>query len=58
MQTLVYKPSELIDVLKLSRSMIYQLLRSGQLASIRVGKCIRVTSSQLEAFLKQQESAA
>ena len=35
---LIYKPEELMPLLRLSRNTIYELLRSGKIRSVKVGK--------------------
>lgn len=37
----------------LSRSRVYELIRSGELPSIKIGRSRRVLRASLEAFLKQ-----
>jgi excisionase family DNA binding protein len=55
MDKLLLKPTEVAEVLRIGRSLVYGMLASGQLPSIRVGRCIRVPSASLEDWLKAQE---
>ena len=56
-EQLLYKPHEAADSLRLGRSKIYQLLASGDLKHIRVGRAIRVPASALREFVEHQEQA-
>lgn len=49
------KPTEVADLLRIGRSLVYGMLASGELPSIRVGRCIRIPSESLEQWLKDQE---
>ncbi|MFD7321071.1 helix-turn-helix domain-containing protein [Streptomyces sp. NPDC059875] len=50
---------EVMAALKLSRSKVYDLVRSRQLKSIKVGRCRRVPTESLRAFIQTQlEEAA
>lgn len=49
---MAYTVSEAGQLLSLSRAQIYRLIDLGELASIKVGRSRRVTSKQLEEFLR------
>ncbi|WP_275124618.1 helix-turn-helix domain-containing protein [Streptomyces sp. ICBB 8177] len=51
---------EVMTALRLSRSKVYDLIRSRQLASFTVGRARRVTPDSLRAFIQGQieENAA
>ncbi len=49
------KPTEVAELLRIGRSLVYGMLASGELPSIRVGRCIRITSESLEQWIKAQE---
>ena len=51
---------EVMAALRLSRSKVYDLIRSRQLASFTVGRARRVSPDSLRAFINQQieENAA
>lgn len=49
---LVMTPIEAAHILGIGRNSIYNLLRSGQLKSIRVGKLIKITRAALEEYLQ------
>ena len=56
MERMLLKPTEVAEVLRIGRSLVYSMLATGQLPSIRVGRCIRVPSESLETWLKAQET--
>ena len=47
--------SEIAQVLRISRGTAYEMVRSGQLSSIRVGRRILVPRARLEALLTARE---
>ncbi len=57
MDKLLLKPTEVADVLRIGRSLVYGLLATGELPSIRVGRCIRVPAASLERWLATKEKA-
>ena len=48
---LTYSPDELRAALGIGRGTVYDLLRSGQLRSVRVGRRIIVPSAEVDRFL-------
>lgn len=55
MEKLLLKPTEVAGILRIGRSLVYGMLASGELPSIRVGRCIRIPSESLQRWLKAQE---
>ncbi|MGP4083309.1 helix-turn-helix domain-containing protein [Streptomyces sp. KR55] len=51
---------EVMKALRLSRSKVYDLIRSRQLASFTVGRACRISPDSLRAFIQEQieENAA
>lgn len=43
-------------ILNISRSQVYELIKKGQLSSVRIGRSRRVTQDQLVAFINNLES--
>ena len=43
--------AEVAEVLRVSNMTVYRLIKSGELAALRVGKNYRIRESELEAFL-------
>ena len=43
--------TEVAEVLRVSNMTVYRLIKSGELAALRVGKNYRIRESELEAFL-------
>ncbi len=47
----IYKPEEVAQILGLGRNTIYELLRCGQLRSVKVGRRYLVTQDAINNFL-------
>lgn len=56
METMLLKPAEVASLLRIGRSLVYEMLASGELPSIRLGRCIRVPRESLQQWLKDRES--
>ena len=54
----VLKIPEVVERLRLSRSKIYELMQTGELPSLKVGRSRRVLASDVEAFLRRCRVAA
>jgi excisionase family DNA binding protein len=52
-ERLLYRISEAADILGVSRSTLYRLIASGDLAAIRVGTAPRIPAKVLERFVDQ-----
>ena len=50
-ERLLYRISEAADILGVSRSTLYRLIASGELAAIRVGTAPRIPAKVLERFV-------
>ncbi len=44
---------EVQDVLNVGRSFAYKLVNTGKIKSVRVGKCLRVRSSDLAEYIEE-----
>jgi excisionase family DNA binding protein len=55
MDKLLLKPTEVAEMLRIGRSLVYTMLATGELPSIRVGHCIRVPKISLEKWINDQE---
>jgi excisionase family DNA binding protein len=51
MDKLLLTPVEAAERLGISRTKVYELMASGQLASVKIGKCRRVPATALTAFV-------
>lgn len=60
MEKLCYTPTEAAALLGVGRTKVYELMASGQLASIRIGRARRIPATALRTFVEmcQQEVAA
>lgn len=45
------RPEEAAQVLRISRSLIYQLLRTGEIPVVRIGRACRIRPQDIEVFI-------
>ena len=57
MEQIAVKPLEAAAAIGIGRTQVYNLIRSGQLPSVRVGKSIRVPVESLRNWLLENEKA-
>ncbi len=50
---LVLKVEELMLILSIGRNTAYELVRSGQISSIRIGRIYRIPRASLEEYLQK-----
>jgi excisionase family DNA binding protein len=50
-----YTPEEVAELLRVKRKHVLDLLRSGRLKGVKVGKFWRIRKTDLQAFLKEPE---
>lgn len=50
-ERLMYPPAEAGEKLGVGRSTVYELIASGELESVKVGRCRRIPADALEAFV-------
>ena len=50
---LAYKVEELIPILRIGRNTAYELVRSGQIRSVRIGRTYRIPREALEEYLRK-----
>lgn len=53
MDRLLYTPEEVAHTLHVSRRKIYTLIRTGEIDSVKIGKCRRITRVALENFIER-----
>jgi len=53
MVTRLLKGNQVAELLNVSRSQAYRMMRKGEIPTIRFGKSIRVNPEDLETFLEQ-----
>ena len=58
MDKLLYRLSELVEVLGLSRARVYELLREGTLPKVVIGRSVRVPARALEEWVAAQLAAS
>lgn len=47
---LLLRPEEVADLLSIGRSKIYELIGTGELASVRIGACRRIPAEALQSL--------
>lgn len=57
-EQLLFTVDETAQMLRVSRSRVFRLLRSNHLASVRIGGSRRVTRDAIEQFVEQLQSGA
>ena len=55
MDRLLLKPVEVTEILGISRSRIYEMLATGELPSLRVGRCIRIPTDALKKWISTRQ---
>ena len=58
MEKLLFSPTEAAAQLSLGRSKIYELMRLGELRSVKIGGSRRIPRAALAEFVSRLESAA
>ncbi len=58
MDKLLLTPTEAATALGIGRSKVYELMQSGQLQSVHIGACRRVSRDALAAFPEQPRTAS
>lgn len=58
MMPLLLRPEEAARVLGVGRSTLFELLRSGALRSVKVGRCRRISANALAEFVESLDLAS
>lgn len=58
MDKLLLTPQEAAQVLGIGRSKLYQLMRAGTVASVRIGSCRRIPAASLPDLITQLQADA
>jgi excisionase family DNA binding protein len=53
-QTPLLRIPAVAEILSMSKSKVHELVRSGDIPSVRIDKCVRVRQSDLEAFIERR----
>lgn len=51
---MLMRVSEVTHELQLARSFVYELIQSGQLPAVRIGRSVRVPRAELEAWVQER----
>jgi excisionase family DNA binding protein len=57
MASKLLKADEVASILDVSKSFVYQLIRTGQLRAVRIGTAVRVRPEDLDAFVAKNLEA-
>lgn len=52
-EEILYTPEEISQKLKLSKYTVYEMIKRGEIPAHRIGRSLRISSSQYEAYLTQ-----
>ncbi|HHV63232.1 MAG TPA: helix-turn-helix domain-containing protein [Firmicutes bacterium] len=55
LKPLAYSPEELVQVLGLGRTKIYEAIRAGKLKAVRIGRRIVIPIEAVEEFLRASQ---
>lgn len=55
---LLVTPEEAAEALAISRTRVYELLRRGELKSVKIGKVRRIPVAALQAYVEQLQEAS
>jgi excisionase family DNA binding protein len=55
-EKILLKPTEAAQVLGIGRSLIYELIAQRKIPSVRLGRCLRIPTVSLNAWLKMEEN--
>lgn len=47
----LYTVKEVQEILKVGRSFAYKLVQTGEIKTVRVGRCLRVRATDLEKYI-------
>lgn len=53
---LAYTVQEAAGLLSLSRAHLYRVIDLGEIGTVRIGRCRRITAGQLDEFLRRREA--
>jgi len=56
MDKLLFTPDEAAHALGIGRSKLYQLLQGGELESVHIGSCRRVTAAALSGYVERLQA--
>ena len=55
MEKWLLKPNEVAQVLGIGRSLVYEMLATKELPSIRIGRCIRIPEDALKKWIEGKQ---
>lgn len=58
MEQALLRPSEVARIIALGRSKTYELIQHGEIASVRIGRSVRVPTGALQRWIADREAEA
>lgn len=55
MEKLLLKPMEVAEILSIGKTTIYELLKTGEIPSIRIGRSIRIPAKAIEEWIEKEQ---
>ncbi|MDO9546168.1 MAG: helix-turn-helix domain-containing protein [Pelolinea sp.] len=55
LQNTLLKPRDAAQMLNISRSLVYQLIRSGEIPVVRIKSTVRIKAKDLEVFIEKSQ---
>lgn len=55
---MLFTPTQVAKIMGISRSQVYILMNKGQLDSVHIGRCRRITRQQLDTFIDTLQAVA
>lgn len=52
MESMLLRAGEVAELLGLGRTKVFEMLAAGELPTVRIGRCVRVPRSELEAWVR------
>ena len=54
---ILFTPSQVARIMGISRSQVYILMNKGQLDSVHIGRCRRITKQHIDNFIESLQAA-
>jgi len=55
MEKILLKPMAVAEILSIGRTRVYEMIASGEIESIRIGRSIRIPVAELHRWIRQQQ---
>lgn len=58
LESLLFTAEEVASLLGIGRTKVFEMLASGELSAIRIGRCVRISKAQLETWVDEKLEVA